>query len=205
MHKKDLEIFLSRLENFIRPRVKLEQYSTPSLIAADVLWDAFQKGHIQGKVIADLGCGTGIFGIGALYLGAKKVYFLDVDAEALEIAKKNVQMLGKYLGKKVAASFSCMFVSDFSHRVDTIFQNPPFGVQNTHADKAFLEQAFSHASLVYSFHKFSTKSFVERFAEGKGFSVLEIYRYSFPLKPQFSFHTSRLKKVDVGCWCFQKN
>lgn len=205
MHKKDLEIFLSHLQTFSRPRIKLEQYATPSAIAADLLWDAYQKGHIEGKIIADLGCGTGILGVGALFLGAKKVFFVDIDQEALVLAKENVAFARKTFSQGFSVSFSCMPVGKFTQKVSVVFQNPPFGTKTVHADKAFLEIAFSHAPLVYSFHKFSTKSFVEGLAEHYHFSVLEVYRYKLPLKAQFSFHTSRVKTIDVGCWCFQKN
>src|SRR3989338_9141140 len=167
MPKKDLEMFLSQVESFSRSKVALEQYSTPAHIVADLLWDAFQKGNILGKTIADLGCGTGILGIGALYLGAKKVYFVDIDKEALDLAKKNLLRLKSGLTGRVSSSFSCMSISRFSKKVDVIFQNPPFGVQNVHADKTFLDVAFAHAPLVYSFHKFSTQRFLETFEHQK--------------------------------------
>ena len=205
MRKKDLELQLSQLENFVQAQVQLEQYPTPSSLASDLLWDAYQKGHIKGKTIADLGCGTGILGLGALLLGAKKVYFVDIDPAAIALAKKNVSFLEKKLEQKFSIVFSCCSVSAFSTKTSVVFQNPPFGVQNEHADRIFLEQAMHIAPLVYSFHKFSTKKFVEKFAEGHGFHVLEVYRYAFPLKAQFSFHTSRIKKIDVGCWCLEKN
>ncbi|MDP3728998.1 MAG: METTL5 family protein [bacterium] len=205
MRKKDLEVLLSRLQSFAQPKVKLEQYQTPSSIAADLLWDAYQKGHIKGKTIADLGCGTGILGLGALVLGAKKVFFVDIDADALILAKENLKLLEKNLDMKLFASFTCVPLSSFSKKVDVVFQNPPFGTKDIHADKAFLEKALSLSALVYSFHKFSTKKFVEDFAEQKHFHLVEMYRYKFSVKAQFDFHISRVKYIDVGCWCFEKN
>jgi len=72
MHtKSSLAIELSNLNVFSKAKVKLEQYPTDSEIAADVLWNAYMKDELKGKTIADLGCGTGILGIGALLLGAK--------------------------------------------------------------------------------------------------------------------------------------
>lgn len=205
MRKKDLEMLLSRLQGFVRPKVKLEQYPTPSSIAADLLWDAYQKGHIQGKIIADLGCGTGILGLGALLLGAKTVFFVDIDHDAIRIAQENKIFLEKKVGEKFSASFMCTSLSVFRNKVDVVFQNPPFGTKDVHADKVFLEKALGSAPLVYSFHKWSTKKFVEAFVEEKGFQVVEVYRYKFPIKAQFTFHISRVKTIDVGCWCFQKN
>ena len=48
MKKKDLEVLLSQFQSFVQPQVKLEQYQTPSSLAADLLWDAYQKGHVEG-------------------------------------------------------------------------------------------------------------------------------------------------------------
>jgi putative methylase len=205
MRKKDLEVLLSKIHSFVRPHVKLEQYPTASSLAGDLLWDACQKGHIEGKVIADLGCGTGILGLGALLLGAKKVYFVDIDQGALDLAKKNKIFLEKELGKKFSASFSCSPVKEFSTKVHVVLQNPPFGVQQEHADRIFLEKAMQVAPLIYSFHKFSTRKFIETFVGNHGFHVVEVYRYAFPLQAQFSFHSSKIKRIDVGCWCLEKN
>lgn len=205
MKKKDIEVLLSRLEAFAKAKVKLEQYRTSSSIAADLLWDAYQKGHVVGKTVADLGCGTGILGLGALLLGAKRVYFVDIDAGALQVAKKNMKFLETILERKFDALFLCVPVSKFQKKVDVVFQNPPFGTKTEHADKAFLEKALSISSLVYSFHKFSTKAFVEKFSEEQGFHVVEVYKYKFPLKAQFDFHRSLVKDVAVGVWCLEKD
>ena len=89
LSKSELAIVLSKLKGFKRPKVSVEQYSMDSEVGASVLWNAALLGDIKQKVSVDLGCGTGILGIGALLLGAKKVYFVDSDQEALEIAKEN--------------------------------------------------------------------------------------------------------------------
>ena len=69
--KKDLEIILSTLKGFERPKPELEQYTTPSSLAAELLWQAYIDGNIEGKIVVDLGCGTGILALGAAILGAK--------------------------------------------------------------------------------------------------------------------------------------
>lgn len=43
----------------------------------------------SGLVLADIGCGSGILGIGALLLGAEKVYGVDNDPLAVESARSN--------------------------------------------------------------------------------------------------------------------
>src|SRR3989344_6785060 len=88
--KKALAVLLSMLEGFKGPKVSVEQYTTDAEIAAEVLWEAFMKMDI-GKVSVDLGCGTGILGIGLLLMGKVRVYMVDSDEYALEVAKKNMK------------------------------------------------------------------------------------------------------------------
>ena len=57
--KSGLAIVLSKLKTFEKPKVRVEQYSMDSEIAAEVLWNGLYRGDIQ-KVIVDLGCGTGM-------------------------------------------------------------------------------------------------------------------------------------------------
>ncbi|MBI2110499.1 methyltransferase, partial [Candidatus Woesearchaeota archaeon] len=130
MNKKSLAVILSRLEKIPSKNIFLEQYETDSEFAAKLLWSAFLHGDIKGKVIADLGCGNGILGIGALLLGAKKVYFVDVCD--LGIAKKNASEINLK-----NAFFIQKDVREFKQKVDCVIQNPPFGVKKKHADKAF--------------------------------------------------------------------
>lgn len=44
---------------------------------------------VQGKNVLDMGCGSGILGIGAALLGAEKVLCVDIDKNATDIAAKN--------------------------------------------------------------------------------------------------------------------
>lgn len=45
---------------------------------------------IEGRLVADLFCGTGSFGLEALSRGAKEVVFVDMDKKAIEFLKKNI-------------------------------------------------------------------------------------------------------------------
>ena len=45
---------------------------------------------IEGRLVADLFCGTGSFGLEALSRGAKEAIFVDTDRAVLDILKKNV-------------------------------------------------------------------------------------------------------------------
>ena len=46
---------------------------------------------ISGKILLDYGCGSGILAIAALKLGAKKVYAVDIDKQALIATKENAK------------------------------------------------------------------------------------------------------------------
>jgi len=47
--------------------------------------------EIEGKVVIDYGCGSGILAIAALKLGAQKVYAVDIDEQALIATKENAK------------------------------------------------------------------------------------------------------------------
>ena len=93
--KKSFAIELSKLLLFEKPNVSLEQYPTEFDVAADFLWSAIMDKEIEGKSVLDLGCGTGILGFGAALLSAKKVTFVDIDKNAMEIAKANFEKLSQ--------------------------------------------------------------------------------------------------------------
>ncbi len=49
---------------------------------------------VKDKIVADIGCGSGVLGFFALALGARKVYALDIDPKALEHTKENALLNG---------------------------------------------------------------------------------------------------------------
>ena len=200
--KKELEVQLSKLKGFTNPSWELEQYETPSSIAAEWIWSMAMKGEVAGKNIADLACGPGIIGIGLLLMGAKKVYFLDNDQKIVQTCIENYNKV-KEEYEISEAEFIVEDVSLFDHEVDIIVQNPPFGTKDKHADKRFLETAFRFAPIVYSMHKYSTAKFIEAISKDHGFRITDLWRYQFPIKASFEFHKKPVKSVDVGLWRFQ--
>lgn len=191
MKKKDLEIKLQSLEVFERPKVSLEQYPTPSVIASDILFSAYAAGDIAGKRVADLGCGTGIFAIGAWLLGAELVTAFDTDADALEIARRNAERL------QCQIEFVKCDVSEVEGKFDTVLMNPPFGSQNKHADRPFLSKAMESAGSVYSIHMACTSDYIEKTAASAGRSVCSHKTYKYEIPHTFSFHSKTRKSVDV--------
>ena len=198
LSRSGLAIALSALRGFSKPEVRAEQYMTDPEIAATVLWDAYMKGDIKERVIADLGCGTGVLGIGALLLGAKKVYFVESDSLAIEMAKENVQNIES----ESSAEFLFMDVGGFEEKADVVIMNPPFGTKSEHSDRKFLERAFGISKVVYSFHKSETKQFVEAFAKDNKFDITQAIDFRYPLKATMEFHRKRIERINVSCFRF---
>ena len=204
MKKKELALLLSQLEQLPNQEAGLEQYQTEGDVAANFLWDVFMQGNIERKEIADLGCGNGILGIGALLLGAKKVYFVDVDEEAIQVAKKNKQFIEKKVKAKLAATFLQKDIGSFKQAVAVVIQNPPFGVQTAHADKQFLLAAMKNAPLIYSFHKLESKQFIKALSRDHGFKVVSVTEIRFPLKKTQEYHQKKTYTVQVGIWQIER-
>ncbi len=205
MKKKELAILLSKLKTFDEPEPSFEQYQTDAEIAADALWFIDMHSGFSNKIIADLGSGTGILGIGALALGAKKVYFIEVDKAAVKVLKENLKLLSRILGKKFDFSIINKDIKFFYDKVDLVVQNPPFGVQESHMDRLFLLKALEVSPLIYSFHKLESENFLSKFSKDHGFKSRICMKFKFPLHRSMQFHTKKVHFVDVGFWQISLN
>ena len=52
------------------------------------------KTDVKDKIVVDYGCGSGILGVAALLLGAKKVYATDIDPQAVLATQQNADLNG---------------------------------------------------------------------------------------------------------------
>lgn len=195
--KSQLAVALSKLKVFSSPHPSLEQYPTESEIAAQILWSAHMHGELKGTV-ADLGCGTGILGIGAIMMGARKVFFVDKDPDALKILKENLDELGIEEGFEIINKD----IAGFEEKVDLVIQNPPFGTREKHVDKEFLEKAIGLSKIVYSFHKSSTKEFINAFARDSHLKIQEHWDFRFALKRTLEQHKKDRQYIEVSCFKF---
>jgi putative methylase len=199
MNKKQFAITLSKLKQMEQSKLKYEQYSTPGDIAVDILIVARQD--VVNKSVLDLGCGNGILAIGAKLLGAKNVTAVDIDGEALAVAVEN--MIEK--GLKISIIKADVENLHLEQNFDTCIMNPPFGVQNEHADRRFLAVAFRLCDTVYSLHKTESKKFLESFASDSKFSSECLRGYDFPIKASQPFHRKRMHRFPVSLWRFRKH
>lgn len=197
--KSELEIALERVGNFPSPKIRLEQYRLPAPQVAEILWYiGLRHRDIEGRVVADVGCGTGMFTIGSALMGADLVVGVDLDREAIASAKS--------LALKMGVSDSTDFVEgDAGHppqRADVVIQNPPFGVQVREADRAFLRGALECAPTTYSLHKGGQESrdFIAKYVKGLGGRVDEVLPLKIKLPPTYHFHTKRFHAFDVDLY-----
>lgn len=203
--KRHLEMALESLPSHPKPKIKLEQYHTPPIIASDVLWNAYNLGDIEDKNVIDLGCGTGIFAIGSVILGAECACGIDIDLDALIMAKETSEKLG--LDEKtnfIEMDINQMDVNNISSNeiidIDTCIQNPPFGSQlkvKKGADRIFMEKSMQIADVVYSFHMAGTEDFVENYFLNLGGKITHKFYYSFSIPRTYSFHKQESKKIEV--------
>lgn len=212
--RRELAIFLSKLLTFSNPNQRLEQYSSDGNSAAALLWQAFIDGNIKDKYVIDLGCGTGILGIGALLLGARHVEFIDIDAsvhirlkENLEILKDNweIDITDKWMFTNANVTNTQAETDSEKLSQTTIVSNPPFGTRVKHADKTFLQAAIKRAKNIYSMHKSSTEIFVKSFARDNTLKILWNENISFQLKNTMPNHTKKLERVEVTIYHLEKN
>ena len=196
--KKHLEMRLQNIPSHPNPKVNLEQYTTPSVIASDLVWNAFSLGDIEGKNILDLGCGTGIFAIASALMGANLAVGVDIDDDSINLANEfscnlNVDNL-KFIQSDIS-DFNCKF------NVDTVFQNPPFGSQrkaDSGQDLKFVKKAIElKSNVLYSFHMASTEDFLINFYSENNLDISHIFRYNFPIPKIYDFHTKENQNVNV--------
>lgn len=189
--QNELEILLSGLSGFQKPRPELEQWSTPGDVAAKMVLLAI--GDVEGKIVCDLGAGTGILSAACALAGAERVLSVEADSGACETMRRNFKSLG------ISGEIHNCDVSDFCEPADTVLMNPPFGAQRAarHLDRVFLAKAFSLAPVVYSLHLAGTRNFIRGFSESVGFRDSVLGTFRFPLPASFEFHKKPRKTVEV--------
>jgi len=195
MKLKRLEMTLQRVDGFSSPRPALEQYQTPAPLAARLLFHALMKGDIDGKVVCDLGSGTGVLAIGAALLGAASVKGVDVDKKAVEIARANAELLDADV-KFVVADVKEQTLPEVLGHCDTVIMNPPFGAQKVHADRPFIDLAISVAPVIYSIFNAGSTPFIKTYTAGRA-EIDERVGGVFPIKRTFSFHTQDVQEIGV--------
>lgn len=197
--RKKLEMLLEELREHPDPHALLEQYTIPARVAANILFIAcYVYGDIEGKIVYDLGCGTGRLAIGTAILGARRVVGVDIDPKALRVARIN-SVIANVVSR---VEWILSDVEYLSGKCDVVVQNPPFGVQKRGADRKFLIKALEIGSTIYSLHKSNEESrrFIRRLVNEHGGRVDAIICMDLPLRPIFPFHRKRVHVVRVDLY-----
>jgi putative methylase len=194
LSKRQLEIQLDKLKILQKPNLKLEQFPVSSEAASELLYLAgFEHNDLDGRII-DLGTGTGRLAIGAALMGAEAVVGVDVDAQALALAKENAE------AAKVRVEWVESDIEKVSGRFDTVIMNPPFGTRTSHADTAFLRKAIELAHVAYSIHKSSTRDFLFQFITKLGAQVDQVRSMRMAIPHLFEFHEKKRATVEVDLY-----
>ncbi|KAK3100719.1 hypothetical protein FSP39_024199 [Pinctada imbricata] len=227
---KHLEMNLQEIKKFENPKNELEQYMTsPGQAAHTLMAIESQWGDIIERSVADLGCGTGMLSIGASILGADYVLGVEMDSEAMEICKYNIdnhdydlssidlmamdvvqlhQHLNFYKEKQSDKEVSekQAVVSNLYKKFDTVIMNPPFGTKDeSHGiDMIFLETAVAMATCaVYSFHLTSTTRYIKKKAKEINTKVEVVDDFDISLPKTYKFHTKKKDSTQVSLFRFE--
>lgn len=192
--KKDLEIYLQRLQKPSFYRNQLEQYPTSASVASEILYLALLDGNLQGKIVGDFGAGNGIFSVGAALLGAEKVYAVEIDENQVEALRKNVE------------EFSIEIIQGdilaFKQPVDTVLMNPPFGSVMEGSDRKFLDTAMKLGKNIYSLHNLKSADFIRSYYS-KGFTLVREMRMNIQVPRLYGHHTMDRKEIPAIFFHFE--
>jgi putative methylase len=195
MKLKNLEMALQRLTGYDRPSPALEQYQTPAPLAARLLYTAFMNHDIADRQVCDLGSGTGVLAIGAALLGASKVTGVEIDEVAVTTAAANAALLNADV-EFIVADVRDTTLADRLGSWDTVIMNPPFGAQNAHADRPFIDCALRIAPVTYGIFNAGSTQFVDTFIQNRA-RITERIAGTFPIRRTFFFHTRDVQEIGV--------
>jgi putative methylase len=199
VRKHHLEKKLAEVTPHPNPNAYLEQYTISPKVAAEILYLAtYTYDDIINKTVVDLGCGTGRLAIGAVLLGAKEAFGIDIDPLAIKVAKDNA----KKLAVEKKTNWIIADINVLHGHFHTVLQNPPFGVQKRSADRAFLEKSLELGQRIYSLHKSGKRNreFIKRFIEKRGGKVTGIFHMEMTIPKLFEFHTKERRDIEVDLY-----
>jgi putative methylase len=197
MRRKHLAILLSQLSPYPKPKLHWEAYTLDAESTAEIAYIAGQvNDDIRGKRVIDLGCGTGVLAISASLMGAKFVVGVDIDREAVKVAKKNAEALDAMV------EFAICDIDSIVGHFETTIMNPPFGSWKRGADVMFLEKAVEISDTTYSLHKRgnSNREFLRRKVSHLGGVVDRIYELEITIPRTFDFHQRERYPVEVDLY-----
>ena len=203
MKLKSLISDLESVESFLNPKEYLEQYQTSPQIAGEMFHYISQNYNLKDLKIADLGCGTGILGIAAALCGCENVFLFDIDEDAIDIAKQNVQNLNleNNIQLMIVDIHNLKDWETLNKYFDIVITNPPFGIRSEKgADIEFLKTASKLCNnTIFSLHKLSTINFLKKFYTKNGVKNINSFSIQYDLPKSYKFHKKANKNIEVAC------
>ncbi|KAI8458950.1 S-adenosyl-L-methionine-dependent methyltransferase [Phakopsora pachyrhizi] len=200
MRLRELESSLQTLKGFNSPKIELEQYVTSGHLASQMLFMAQSSfDDILNKNVLDLGCGCGILSIGSIILGSNYTLGVEIDPDAIEIAKSNLEIME--LDETERPDFIQADIRLFISLLKNKVMNPPFGTKNKGIDMIFLQLS---TKSIYSLHKSSTRKFIEKKVKEWGFKGEVLAEMKYDLPQTMKIHKHKTLDIEVDFWRFEK-
>lgn len=227
---KKLEEYLQGVDPFEKPKILLEQYITPSHIASCMIHTVQTKYEdLEGKIVADLGAGSGMLSVGALLMGAQHVVAFEIDSDAITVSHQirspsghNLILLFFTSPQDFQTNLEEMDIdsqidivqsdisswdgdSGFEKMFDTVLMNPPFGTKkNAGLDVKFLENGIKLArNAVYSLHKSSTRDYIKKKGLDMKTKPEVVAQLRYNIDASYKFHKKQSVDVEVDFWRFE--
>ncbi|MGC9226967.1 METTL5 family protein [Caldivirga sp.] len=194
--KKELESIIQDIGGYSKPKLKLEQYVTDADVVAEVVWLAYLKGDVAGNRIIDPVCGTGRFSAAGALLGSIQVICSDIDEDAVRDAYKYLSRLG-------LLNVVDLIVMDFTmpaiaRPLDTVFQNPPFGIWSPRGiDVKLLLNSLKLSKVTYSIHKEGTVDYVTKVVKALGRSIEVARGFKLSIPYTYRHHRKPRRIIEV--------
>lgn len=196
--RRELARRLTAVEGFDDPSLEREQYPTPPDLAAHLLSLAALRDDVGDCTVLDLGTGTGVLALGAALLGPTRVVGVEVDPDALGVARENERRLAPVTRVEWVHGDVRRLPASADDPV-TVVANPPFGAVDGRAgaDRPFLAAAAAVAEVSYTVHNAGSESFVRSYAGDAGGDVTDGYAADLDVGRQFDHHERDRATLEV--------
>ena len=193
-------------------KIRLEQYATDAIASVEMAFIAgFMHDDLRHNVLLDLGTGTGRLAISGLFMGARKAIGIEIDGDAIALARETAMMLGigesfDLIHGDVENLEKTLRMQSLENNWDgiTVMMNPPFGVHGKGADVRFLEAAMAlqGVNVIYSYHLRGDKN--REYLKGKilkrGWLLAELREVSMVIPHVYHSHKKKRKEVEADLY-----
>jgi predicted RNA methylase len=218
MKLKELQSRLEQVETFDKPKIQYEQYITTPHLASQIVYNIDQMyDDLNGKIVCDLGCGTGMLSIGCSFMMANYILGIDIDSDALSICRKNLDFFDLYDSTSIDLLQTDVkqlnrYNFKFDNYFDTLVMNPPFGTKNQKlesniqdledeklknlgVDLIFLKMASKLTNnSIYSIHKSVTRNYIKNIAKKWNLNMEVVCQLKYNI-PKIDTRNRRLEKT----------